>query len=61
MRFWAFQMMFVMLPSIVFMTYAQFQTDQIRNAESSMNKLIDEGKQVKFTFTQVSYLKLSYF
>lgn len=59
MRFWAFQMMFVMLPSIVFMTYAQFQTDQIRNAESSMNKLIDEGKQDESVYTSSEYTKIA--
>jgi len=59
MRFWAFQMMFVMLPSIIFMTYAQFQTDQIRTAENTMNKLIDEGKQDESVYSSTEYTKIA--
>lgn len=45
MRFWAFHMMFVVVPSLIFMTYAQFQVGQVDKAEAQMNKLLEHGKE----------------
>ena len=38
-------MMFVVVPSLIFMTYAQFQVGQVDKAESQMNKLLEQGKE----------------
>ena len=38
-------MMFVVVPSLIFMTYAQFQVGQVDKAEAQMNKLLEHGKE----------------
>ena len=37
--------MFVVVPSLIFMTYAQFQVGQVDKAEAQMNKLLEHGKE----------------
>ena len=44
MRFWAFQMMFVCLPSLAFMTFAQFEIAKI---ELVKKERADEEKKIR--------------
>jgi len=58
MRFWAFHMMFVVVPSLIFMTYAQFQVGQVDKAEAQMNKLLEHGKEDESVYTSSDYTRL---
>ena len=61
MRFWAFHMMFVTLPSIVFMTYAQFQVDKIKTIEKKVDGLLEEAqkKQDESVYSSADYVRLA--
>ena len=59
MRFWAFHMLFVILPSLMFMTYAQFQTESVNKAETAMNKLIEAGKEDESVYSSADYVRLT--
>jgi hypothetical protein len=59
MRFWAFQMMFVCLPSLCFMTFAQFEEAKISKIEIQEEKLLKQGQDDESTYYSQDYMKLN--
>lgn len=60
MRFWAFQMMFVCLPSLIFMTFAQFEMskiDKIEKQEKELNKKAESDESAYYTPEYRSVIK----
>ena len=56
MRFWAFQMMFVCLPSLAFMTFAQFEIAKI---ELVKKERADEEKKTRAVIKEYFHLPFS--
>lgn len=58
MRFWAFQMMFVCLPSLCFMTYAQFEVNKIKVVDAKMETYRKDAVDDASIYTSADYVKM---
>jgi len=59
LRFWAFQMLFVCLPSVAFMTYAQFELQKIDVITKKEKEFIENAGDDESAYVTPEYLKIA--